>query len=57
MFNSEPLINTEQLITLIQTQAQCYKFDGKDKLRFNREFDGIEEKLDFLDQLLDKLSV
>ena len=57
VFNSEPLINTEQLITLIQTQAQCYKFDGKDKLRFNGEFDGIEEKLGFLDQLLDKLSV
>jgi transcription-repair coupling factor (superfamily II helicase) len=57
VFNTEPKINTEQLIALIQTQAHCYKFDGKDKLRFNQEFSGIDEKLVFLIQLLDMLSI
>jgi len=56
IFGTEPKINTEQLIRLIQTQAQCYKFDGVDKLRFTKEFDGVEEKIDFIITLLNELT-
>jgi transcription-repair coupling factor (superfamily II helicase) len=57
IFSSEPKINAEQLINLIQTQAQCYKFDGSDKLRFIKPFDTTEQKIDFVVSLLDKLSI
>jgi len=56
IFGAEPKINTEQLIRLIQTQAQCYKFDGADKLRFTKEFDGVEEKINFITTLLGELT-
>ena len=57
IFTSEPNINAEQLITLIQTQAQCYKFDGADKLRFIKPFETTEQKLEFINGLLEKLSM
>jgi len=57
IFTSEPNINAEQLITLIQTQAQCYKFDGADKLRFIKPFEMTEQKLEFINGLLEKLSL
>ncbi len=57
VFNSEPRIDTEQLILLIQTDAQRYKFDGADKLRFVQQFTETEEKLQFVSALLDKLSL
>ncbi|MFA5924950.1 MAG: transcription-repair coupling factor [Methylococcaceae bacterium] len=56
IFSSEPNINAEQLITLIQTQAQCYKFDGADKLRFIKPFETTEQKIEFINELLEKLS-
>ena len=56
VFNAEPKINTEQLISLIQTQSQCYKFDGSNKLRFTKTFDAVDEKIEFLTDLLDKLT-
>lgn len=56
VFNAEPKINTEQLISLIQTQSQCYKFDGSNNLRFTKTFDAVDEKIDFLTDLLDKLT-
>ncbi|MEC4747435.1 transcription-repair coupling factor [Methylomicrobium sp. Wu6] len=57
VFTKEPKINTEQLITLIQTQAQVYKFDGADKLRFIKKFDTTEQKLEFITELLARLAV
>ncbi|MGR9044664.1 MAG: transcription-repair coupling factor [Gammaproteobacteria bacterium] len=56
IFSAEPKINTEQLIRLIQTQAQCYKFDGADKLRFIKAFATTNEKLDFINQLVVELT-
>jgi transcription-repair coupling factor (superfamily II helicase) len=56
IFNSNPKINTEQLIKLIQTQAQRYKFDGADKLRFITSFESTEQKLSFIGDLLTMLS-
>ena len=57
IFTSEPNINAEQLINLIQTQAQTYKFDGADKLRFIKPFETTEQKLEFINGLLEKLSL
>ena len=57
IFTPEPNINAEQLITLIQTQAQCYKFDGADKLRFIKPFETLEQKLEFINGLMEKLSL
>ena len=57
IFSATPNINTEQLISLIQTQAQCYKFDGADKLRFIKPFATTEQKLEFITGLLDKLTI
>ncbi|CAA9890066.1 transcription-repair coupling factor [Candidatus Methylobacter favarea] len=57
VFTAEPEVNTEQLISLIQTQAQCYKFDGADKLRFIRPFESTEQKLEFIRELLEKLTL
>jgi transcription-repair coupling factor (superfamily II helicase) len=57
VFGKDPHINTEQLIHLIQTQAQTYKFDGADKLRFIRKFETTEQKLEFIQDLLRQLAI
>jgi transcription-repair coupling factor (superfamily II helicase) len=57
IFGSQPNINTEQLIHLIQTQAQQYRLDGMDKLRFTQKFTSVEEKVAFISELLQKLRV
>ncbi|MGJ0484104.1 MAG: transcription-repair coupling factor [Methylomicrobium sp.] len=57
VFTKEPKINTDQLITLIQTQAQIYKFDGADRLRFVKKFETTEQKLEFIRELLAQLAV
>jgi transcription-repair coupling factor (superfamily II helicase) len=56
VFTATPNLNTEQLIKLIQTEAQCYKFDGADKLRFIKPFNETEQKLEFISGLLTKLT-
>jgi transcription-repair coupling factor (superfamily II helicase) len=55
LFNANPVINTDMLIKLIQTEAKVYKFDGADKLRFNQPFSNTEEKFEFISALLRKL--
>jgi transcription-repair coupling factor (superfamily II helicase) len=55
IFTAQPNINAEQLIHLIQTQAQVYKFDGADKLRFIQNFTSVEQKVGFINELLQKL--
>ena len=56
VFNANPTINTEMLIGLIQKEAQVYKFDGADKLRFLKPFGETEQKLEFISLLLEKLT-
>jgi transcription-repair coupling factor (superfamily II helicase) len=57
IFGAQPNINAEQLIHLIQTQAQCYRLDGMDKLRFTKNFTRVEEKVGFIGELLETLKV
>ena len=56
VFTKDPKINTEQLIRLIQTQSQQYQFDGSDKLRFTKKFEGVSEKVGFITNLLNILT-
>ncbi len=56
IFTSEPNINAEQLINLIQTQAAVYKLDGMDKLRFTKNFSDTEQKVAFIATLLMQLN-
>jgi transcription-repair coupling factor (superfamily II helicase) len=57
VFTSDPNINTEQLISLIQTQPQHFKLvDGTEKLRFSHPFETVDEKIGFLTDLLKKLT-
>lgn len=56
LFSSTPNINAENLINLIQTQAQVYKLDGTDKLKFAKPFETTEQKIDFIRELLKQLT-
>ena len=55
VFTSAPQIDTAELITMIQSQSQVYKFDGADKLRFTNTFKDMEDKVAFLEKLLARL--
>ena len=57
IFSAEPHIDTGRLINLIQTQAQRYKFDGVNKLRFIEPFESTEQKLEFIQGLMEMLSL
>jgi len=56
IFGAEPKLNMQQLLTLIQTQAQIYKFEGGDKLRFTQKFSTTDEKVAFISALLLQLT-
>ena len=56
IFTAQPTLNTEALIHLIQTQAQCYQLEGMEKLRFKKAFNSVEEKCDFVTKLLKQLT-
>ena len=57
VFSQQPNIDTAELIKLIQTQASIYKFDGSEKLRFVKNFAEVETKTEFLQGLLNQLSI
>lgn len=54
VFEAEPNIDPMKLITLIQTQSQRYRFDGKQTLRISQDSED-EERADMLEALLDTL--
>ncbi|MDT8424447.1 MAG: transcription-repair coupling factor [Methyloprofundus sp.] len=56
IFGADPKLNMQQLLTLIQTQAQIYKFEGGDKLRFTKKFATTDEKVAFISALLTQLT-
>ncbi|OQW75541.1 MAG: transcription-repair coupling factor [Proteobacteria bacterium ST_bin11] len=55
VFTATPQIDTGELILMIQSQSQVYKFDGADKLRFTQTFKDMEDKVMFLEKLLARL--
>ncbi len=56
VFEEEPKIDPEVLIRLIQTQPQRYKFDGKNKLRFQLDGEDANDRIAGVRQLLAALS-
>ena len=52
IFSTEPKINAEKLINLIQTRASVFKFDGADKLKYIKAFETTAEKIEFVTNLL-----
>jgi transcription-repair coupling factor (superfamily II helicase) len=56
IFTAEPKIDAEKLIALIQTQAQTYKLDGMDKLKFIKPLENTEQKIEFIADLLQQLA-
>ncbi|MCK5355735.1 MAG: hypothetical protein KAJ63_11495, partial [Methyloprofundus sp.] len=56
LFKADPKLNMQQLLTLIQTQAHIYKFEGGDKLRFTQKFATTDEKIAFISLLLTQLT-
>ncbi len=56
LFNVNPKLNMQQLLILIQTQAQIYKFEGGDKLSFTQTFTTTNEKIEFIAALLTQLT-
>ncbi|MCQ8180670.1 transcription-repair coupling factor [Methylomonas sp. SURF-1] len=55
VFTAAPQIDTGELILMVQSQSQVYKFDGADKLRFTQTFKDMEDKVAFLEKLLARL--
>ncbi|WAR43408.1 transcription-repair coupling factor [Methylomonas rapida] len=55
VFAATPNIDTGELIMMIQSQSQAYKLDGADKLRFSYTFKDMEDKVAFLQKLLERL--
>ena len=56
LLGAEPKINFETLIHLIQTMPEHFKLDGQDKLRFYQEFSSEDEKIQYIEDLLERLS-
>ncbi len=56
LFNDTPNIDTMNLIHMIQTHPQTYKFDGKNTLRFRGEMQNAESRLTFIDSMLTTLT-
>ncbi|NOQ15820.1 MAG: transcription-repair coupling factor [Methyloprofundus sp.] len=56
LFTADPKLNMQQLLILIQTQANIYKFEGGDKLRFTQKFATTDDKIAFISALLTQLT-
>ena len=57
LFQIQPNINPEKLIELIQTRPGTYKLDGPTKLRFVKDFEGVDAKINFITELLNTLAI
>jgi len=55
IFGPKPNINPDKIIELIQDQPKVYKFDGKDKFRFNVVMEDGKERIKIVSELLDMI--
>jgi len=55
IFDEEPKVDPLIVIQLVQQQPNIYRFDGQNKLRVVKAFTETEERIKFIDQLLDIL--
>ncbi len=56
LFEAEPRIDAARLIQLIQSQPRRYRFDGREKLRFQLDGGDLESRAAAIEQLLDTLA-
>ncbi len=57
VFTDEPNIDPTVLIKLIQQAPNEFRFDGKNTLRFSAELEDPEQRLDYVENLLEKFSL
>lgn len=56
-FNDKPNIDMSKMIALIQSQPQIYQFVVPDKLKYNHNIEDPEQRINFIDHLLNKIMV
>jgi len=56
-FTSDTSVDPMQLVRLIQSNPNMYKFSGTDRLRFYAEFDNSQERFDFLHAMLKQINI
>ncbi len=56
LFRSEPGIDVDELIRMVQTQPEVFRLDGPQKLRFQAALEQPAERLAFVRRLLDALT-
>ena len=56
-FSNDCNVDTGQIIKLVQSQPHVYKFDGKDKLRINKEMPDAADRVSTLENLLEMITV
>ena len=57
VFGKTPHINSENLIVLVQSQPQCYQLKGVEQLKILKNFSDLDEKVSFIQQLLNDLTL
>jgi len=57
VFADEPNIDPMALIQMLQRHSDIYRFDGKKILRIIKEFPESADGQEFVDQLLDSLTI
>ncbi len=56
VFNDKPAIDTQALISLLQTEPDEFRFDGKSVLRISRDLEYHDERFEYIDALFNRLS-
>ncbi|MDX1595303.1 MAG: hypothetical protein R3298_13740, partial [Gammaproteobacteria bacterium] len=55
VFRDQPPLDTGALIQLVQRRSDVYRFDGTNGLRFSATLTEPDERLEFVETLLDEL--
>lgn len=56
LFRETPNVDPMAVIRLIQTQPSVYRLDGPDKMRFQKPLETPEQRIQFVEDLIDLLS-
>ncbi|MBV1951143.1 MAG: transcription-repair coupling factor [Cycloclasticus sp.] len=56
-FSNEPHVDPAKIIQLIQTQPQVFQLEGPQKLRFTKKLGNMEQKTDFIIDLLNTIAM
>ena len=57
LFEQKANIDPARIIQLVQTDPHCYRLDGQDKLRINRELPDMESRLKILEYLFHEIAL